>query len=137
MSASGSSSSSDPGTSNEALLMTYEIAEQRGHEYHHEYDLHVGAEPGVDPLSERSNTGYTHFRQDCTIDIIDYERDDIKFRRFNNEGLINLMKESGPREHPNDTQKLLPTQMVRWINIGGIDWAVLSAVAVRYSTCVL
>ncbi|KAF8203846.1 magnesium transporter [Pholiota molesta] len=121
---SASRSSGDPGASSEALLRTYETAEQDGNECHHEFDLHIGAEPGVDPLSERSNTGYTHFRQDCAIDIIDYKRDDVKFRRFNNEGLINLMKESGPKPHP--------MQMVRWINIGGIDWAVLSAVAVRY-----
>lgn len=137
MSASGKNVPNDPRKSNEAPLRNYEIAEQRGHEYHHDYDLHVGAEPGVNPLSGRSKAEYSHFKQDCVIDIIDYECDDIKFRRFSNEGLIKLMKESDPRDHPDDTQKPLPTRMVRWINIGGIDWAVLSAVAVRYSTCVL
>ncbi|KAF9486439.1 hypothetical protein BDN70DRAFT_869982 [Pholiota conissans] len=132
MPASGKPSSCSSKSSHRTTPRNHAIAQQNGYEYHHDFDLHAGAEPGVNPLSGRAIAAYSHFKQECVIDIIDYDCDDIQLRRFSNEGLISLMKEPGPRGYLNDAQKPLPTRMVRWISIGGIDWEVLSAIAVRY-----
>ncbi|KAF9535692.1 hypothetical protein CPB83DRAFT_754377 [Crepidotus variabilis] len=104
---------------------------RHGHqEPHYDYDQFAGAEPGVNPRSGSSVAEYSHFKQDCVIDIIDYDSDDANFQRVDNAGLIRLLQQKTP-EHKNEGD--LPPRMVRWINIGGIDWSVLSALALKYN----
>jgi len=74
---------------------------------------------------------YSHFKQDCVIDVIDYDADDVNFQRFTNAGLLQLLNEPTPKTRRGDDE--LPPRMVRWINIGGIDWGVLRALALKYS----
>ncbi|KJA28536.1 hypothetical protein HYPSUDRAFT_62186 [Hypholoma sublateritium FD-334 SS-4] len=100
-------------------------ARQSRREHHHDFDLHAGAEPGINPLSGSAIAEYGHFQQECVIDVIDYDCDDVTFRQLTNEGLLGLLAEGGGTG-------ALPTHMVRWINIGGVDWSVLSALAVKY-----
>lgn len=88
----------------------------------------AGAEPGVNPRYGLANVKYGHFKQECVIDVVDYSTEKAEFKRLHNEGLIGMMKDEG-RDVVEDGVK-----RVRWINIGGIDWGVMSAVALRYST---
>ncbi|KIM47650.1 hypothetical protein M413DRAFT_61489 [Hebeloma cylindrosporum] len=111
------------------------LARQYRKEHHHDYDEHVGAEPGVNPRSRTSIAEYSHFKQECVIDVVDYDADDVTFRRVSNAGLIELLN-AEDEEHltgESDSATLLPPRMVRWINIAGIDWSVLSAVALKYN----
>lgn len=100
-------------------------ARESRREHHHDFDLHAGAEPGINPLSGSAIAEYGHFQQECVIDVIDYDCDDVTFRQLTNGGLLHLLAEGGGAG-------ALPTHMVRWINIGGVDWSVLSALAVKY-----
>ncbi len=90
----------------------------------------VGAEPGVNPHRDSSIAKYSHFKQECLIDVIDYDTDDASLERFGNVDFINMMNDGyakvsrgEPDPHP---------KVVRWINIAGIDWDVLCSVALRY-----
>jgi hypothetical protein len=88
----------------------------------------------VNPRSGTSIAEYSHFKQECVIDVVDYDADDVTFRRLSNAGLIELLKaEEEHTTEESDSATLLPPRMVRWINITGIDWSVLSAVALTYS----
>ena len=95
---------------------------------HHNAGRHVGEEPGVNPHSLSAGEEYGHFKEDCVIDVIDYDSDDTTFRRMDNVQFIEFMGEKS------SDAEALPPRAVRWINISGIDWDVLSATAVRYST---
>lgn len=94
-----------------------------------------GAEPGVNPTEESSIAEYSHFRQECVIDVIDYDSDDATFERLGNADFIKLMKD-GYRKESNGDLDYHP-KAIRWINIGGIDWDVLSSMALRYRKLVL
>jgi len=110
------------------------LAKKYRREHHHDYDQHVGAEPGVNPRSGASIVEYSHFKQACVIDVVDYDADDATFRRVSNAGLIELLNvEEEHTTEESDSATLLPPRMVRWINISGFDWSVLSAVALKYS----
>ncbi|KAF5311796.1 hypothetical protein D9619_002789 [Psilocybe cf. subviscida] len=111
-------------------------------ELHHDHDLQAGAEPGVNPRSGKSAAEYGHFKQNCVIDVIDYDCDDVIARRYDNEGFIALLAGEKNRRGESsddadsgddDDDVSLPPRMVRWINIGGIDWDVLSNVALKYN----
>jgi len=104
---------------------------QHQHQHQYEYDHCAGAEPGVNPRSGLSVAEYSHFKQDCVIDVIDYDADDVNFQRLTNAGLLQLLNEPTPKTRRGDDE--LPPRMVRWINIGGIDWGVLRALALKYS----
>lgn len=121
------------------------------------YDLYAGAEPGVNPRSGLARAEYGHFKERCVIDIIDYDAENVEFRRLSNEGMLDFLNgkkgRSGDDGHggksdgneggrtpegvPGDKQSLPANAKVRWINIGGIDWEVLSLLAIRYSECCL
>lgn len=64
--------------------------------------------------------------------MADYDYEDVSFQRFTNETFINFLKDEAPSTESGEEH--LPPRMVRWINIAGIDWSVLRAVALRYST---
>ncbi|KAF8913152.1 hypothetical protein CPB84DRAFT_1833411 [Gymnopilus junonius] len=97
--------------------------------YNHEHQ--AGAEPGVNPRSGESTIEYDHFKQDCFIEIVDYDYEDVSFQRFTNEAFINFLRDEAPSTENGEDH--LPPRMVRWINIAGIDWSVLRAVALRYN----
>ncbi|KAF9566994.1 hypothetical protein CPC08DRAFT_681803 [Agrocybe pediades] len=98
---------------------------RRSAECHYDHEQHAGAEPGVNPRSAQSAVEYSHFKQECLIDIVDYDCDSVKFQRLTNASLISLLKDEEGHG--------LPPSMVRWINIVGIDWSILSAIALKYN----
>ena len=85
----------------------------------------LGAEPGVDPRRNSAFAAYGHVRQKCVIDVVDYSSIRCSAGRMTNGGFINFLQNdrASARE---------PWVRVRWINIGGISWDVISALAIKY-----
>jgi hypothetical protein len=84
-----------------------------------------GAEPGVDPHRHSTYAAYGHIRQKCVIDVIDYSSLRCSFGRMSNTGFIQFLQN-------NQASAREPWVKVRWINIGGISWDVISALAIKY-----
>lgn len=85
----------------------------------------VGAEPGVDPRRDSANQTHGHIRQDCLIEVVDYSVVRSTFTRMTNAGFVQLLGD--PRSSNKETWA-----KVRWINIGGISWDVISALSLKY-----
>lgn len=90
----------------------------------------TGAEPGVNPRRDSSIARYSHFKQECLIDVIDYDSDDASFERLGNADFINMMNDGYAKVARGESDP--HPKAVRWINIAGIDWDVLSSMALRY-----
>ena len=84
----------------------------------------VGGEPGIDPRRPLAQLAYGHIKCKCTIEITDYSSLRHSSHVMDNEQFLDFLK-SGRRE---------PWAKVRWINIGGLDWDVLSQLAIAYGT---
>ena len=85
----------------------------------------LGAEPGIDPRRHSAFVTFGNIRQKCIIDIIDYSSLRCSTGRMTNGEFIEFLrnrKASAPE----------PWAKVRWINIGGISWDVISALALKY-----
>lgn len=87
----------------------------------------VGAEPGIDPRRESAALTYGHIRQKCLIEVVDYSAVRSSFGRMTNVEFINLLKDERASAKE-------PWVKVRWINIGGVSWDVISALAIKYGT---
>jgi hypothetical protein len=85
-----------------------------------------GAEPGVDPRRHSAFIAYGHVRQQCLIDITDYSSLRRSVRRMTNAEFIDFLQSDSA------ASTLGPWVKVRWINIGGISWDVISALALKY-----
>ena len=85
----------------------------------------IGAEPGIDPRHASANAHYGHIRQQCVIEIVDYSVTKCSVGRMTNRQLIKMLGTP-------DAAKREPWARVRWINVGGISWDVLSALAIKY-----
>jgi hypothetical protein len=85
----------------------------------------VGAEPGVDPRRNSANLAYGHIHENCVIEICDYSSVHASFGKMTNQDFVDFMND------PTASAKE-PWVKVRWINIRGISWDVISAVAVKY-----
>ena len=85
----------------------------------------LGAEPGADPRRHASFFAYKHVHQKCVIDVIDYSSIRCSVGRMTNSGFIHFLQndQASARE---------PWAKVRWINVGGISWDVISALALKY-----
>ncbi|KAF6748378.1 hypothetical protein DFP72DRAFT_1015290 [Ephemerocybe angulata] len=104
-------------------------------EHELEHDTHAGAEPGIDPRSGSANAEYSHFREECVIDVVDYDDLEATFRRMDNEEFVRFLEGEGGNAGGSwrGGEEDVPPLAVRWINIEGIDWKVLSSVALRYN----
>lgn len=85
----------------------------------------IGAEPGIDPRRSSAYMNYGHIRQKCKIELVDYSAVRSSFGRMENRGFVEFMS---------DERACTPESWVkvRWINIGGISWDVISSLALRY-----
>jgi hypothetical protein len=85
----------------------------------------LGAEPGVDPRRHSAFAQYGHVRERCVIDVVDYSSIRCSVGRMTNRGFIDFLENdrASARE---------PWVKVRWINIGGVSWDVISALALKY-----
>ncbi|KZT67335.1 hypothetical protein DAEQUDRAFT_767243 [Daedalea quercina L-15889] len=85
----------------------------------------IGAEPGIDPRRASANAHYGHIRQQCVVEIVDYSVTKCSVGRMTNRQLVEIL--GSPQ-----AAKREPWARVRWINVGGISWDVLSALAIKY-----
>ncbi|TFK67660.1 hypothetical protein BDN72DRAFT_842745 [Pluteus cervinus] len=85
----------------------------------------AGAEPGIDPRQPLADLEYGHIKQDCVIEIMDYSAVRSSFGKMTNREFINLLEDE-------EASKPEPWVKVRWINVGGVSWDVIKALALRY-----
>ncbi|KLO16017.1 hypothetical protein SCHPADRAFT_823746 [Schizopora paradoxa] len=88
-------------------------------------DLNTGAEPGIDARNADADSLYGHIRARCLIDVVDYSSVRSKFQRFDNMGFLDYLED----ERANRRDEWAK---VRWINVVGISWDVMSALAIKY-----
>ncbi|GAW03527.1 magnesium -like protein [Lentinula edodes] len=87
--------------------------------------LGAGAEPGVDPRHYNAELRYRGIRQPCEIRIMDYSSVSMKSGSMSNIQLVNMLNDPQVSERPSWAK-------VRWIDVGGISWDVLKALAIKY-----
>lgn len=85
----------------------------------------VGAEPGADPRRASTFVRYGHVRQQCLIEVADYSATRSSFGRMSNREFLKFLDDPGAGRRE-------PWVKVRWINVGGVSWDVLSALALKY-----
>ncbi len=90
-------------------------------------ELDVGAEPGVDARKSEAFALYGHIHANCQIDVIDYSSVRSMFGKFDNKGFLEYLGD--PRASKRDSWV-----KVRWINVVGISWDVMSSLALNYGT---
>ena len=86
------------------------------------------AEPGVDPRRPFASHNYDHIHQLCAIEVTDYSRTSTSFKHMTNAEFIRFLSDDNASARQ-------PWVRVRWINIGGISWDVISALALKYGAC--
>ena len=74
-------------------------------------------------------THWLFFRQKCEIEVVDYSSIRSSARGMSNAEFVDMMTK-GTYERPLWSK-------VRWINIGGVSWDVMSALAIKYGKFVL
>lgn len=85
----------------------------------------IGAEPGVDPRRDSAFLTYGHIKEKCLIEVVDYSSVRSSFGRMTNKQFIELLRDERASAKE-------PWAKVRWINVGGLSWDVISALALRY-----
>ncbi|KAG9243270.1 cora family metal ion transporter-like protein [Calycina marina] len=83
-------------------------------------DWHPGQEPGLDPSKPNGGRkiGAPLLHERCQITVMDYSGSDLEVHDFDNQGLIDFLK--APQEE---------WIKCRWINVNGLSWDVIQAVA--------
>ena len=81
-----------------------------------------GSEPGVDPRRATVNALYSHVHELCEIEVVDYSASKVEFNQYDNQGFLQFINQN----HKPAWAK------VRWVNIAGISWDVLSSLALAY-----
>lgn len=85
----------------------------------------IGSEPGVDPRRASANVAYSGIKQKCIIEMVDYSTMRTSFGRMTNNEFIKMLR--NPAASRRD-----PWVRVRWINVCGLSWDVISALALKY-----
>lgn len=80
-------------------------------------------EQGVDPSSAAAERRFGSYRTKCTIEVVHYSESKCRTASFTNSELVRWLGENFPTRRQGE---------VRWINVGGISWDVVKALAVRY-----
>ncbi|THH32767.1 hypothetical protein EUX98_g1373 [Antrodiella citrinella] len=85
----------------------------------------IGAEPGIDPHHASAYSKHGHIRQQSLVEVTDYSSVGCSSRRMSNTEFVDFI--GNARENARERWV-----KVRWINVGGISWDVVSALAVKY-----
>ncbi|TFL06266.1 hypothetical protein BDV98DRAFT_499232 [Pterulicium gracile] len=86
----------------------------------------IGAEPGVDPRRNSAQLNYGHIHQECVVQVVDYSSVRCSVgRRMGNSEFLGML--NSPMGFQRD-----PWVKVRWINVGGVSWDLISALAIKY-----
>jgi hypothetical protein len=78
-----------------------------------------------EPRVDKTPRGNANLSLASLIEVVDYSSVRSSFGRMSNKSFIEMMSHE-------DASAREPWVKVRWINIGGVDWGVLSALALRY-----
>ncbi|QRV73043.1 CorA-like magnesium transporter protein [Ceratobasidium sp. AG-Ba] len=89
-------------------------------------DVAPGTEPGADPRKSSTAEMYGHISAPCKIEISEYGPSKARFATYDNKGFIDWVNK------PAATAKREIWNKVRWINIAGVSYDVISAIALRY-----
>ena len=84
-----------------------------------------GAEPGIDVRKDSASLSYGHIRQNCLIEVVDYSSVQSSSGRMTNREFISFLSNPTASERER-------WMKVRWINVGGISWDVVRALALKY-----
>ncbi len=87
----------------------------------------VGAEPGVDPRKSSAFIQYGHIRAKSQIEVIDYSSLRSSFEKFENKGFLEYLSDQKVSSRGSWVK-------VRWINVAGISWDVISALALKHGS---
>ena len=90
-------------------------------------DIAPGTEPGADPRKSATAELYGHLKADCRIEMCEYGPSKARFTNFNNKEFIHWVTS------PAATAKREIWNKVRWINIAGVSWDVISVLAIQYN----
>ncbi|KAF9077284.1 hypothetical protein BDP27DRAFT_1441980 [Rhodocollybia butyracea] len=85
----------------------------------------AGAEPGVNPRHLSANLRYRGVREPCSIRVLDYSPVSIASKTMSNNEFIDMLHDPRKGARPSWAK-------VRWIDVGGISWDVLKALATKY-----
>ncbi|KAG2035687.1 hypothetical protein BDR03DRAFT_922661 [Suillus americanus] len=85
----------------------------------------AGAEPGVDPRRQSAYLHYSHIRERCEIQITDYSTVRSSFGKMDNERFVQMLNDKRSSERESWVK-------VRWINVCGISWDVMSTLALKH-----
>ncbi|KAG9051960.1 hypothetical protein FS842_010763, partial [Serendipita sp. 407] len=85
----------------------------------------IGAEPGIDPRRPGSDAAYGHIKEPCEIEVIDYSATNYEIQQLDNTQFKAMMRATGGKRPP--------WAKVRWINVAGISWDVLSTLGITYN----
>jgi hypothetical protein len=84
----------------------------------------ISGEPGVDVRRKGTARLYQHLREECDIEVIDYNQTTADSHSYNNREFVQWLNS------PDFERK--PWSKVRWINISGISWDVVSELGLKY-----
>ncbi|KAL5637063.1 hypothetical protein ACGC1H_000886 [Rhizoctonia solani] len=80
---------------------------------------------GADPRNKRTDLRFGSRITKCTIEVTHYSEGGCRTTPYSNTGLIGLLK--------GDSLDRLQKGEVRWINVAGISWDVVKALAIRFN----
>jgi hypothetical protein len=84
----------------------------------------IGAEPGIDVRKSSAAMLYGHINEKCDIEVVDFNDKQAIFKRFENNSFRTWINSPESRRRP--------SMQVRWINVGGLSWDILSEVGLKY-----
>lgn len=79
----------------------------------------------MNPRRPTADALYGNIHKECVIEVSDYSSIRSNFRKMSNGEFVDLMDDDNASQRE-------PWVKVRWINIGGLSWDVIKAVAIRY-----
>ncbi|CAE6384301.1 unnamed protein product [Rhizoctonia solani] len=89
-------------------------------------DIAPGTEPGADPRKSTTAELFGHIKADCKIEMCEYGPSKARFTNHDNKSFVDWLNSNDASASREIWNK------VRWINIAGVSWDVISALAIRY-----
>ncbi|KDN48125.1 hypothetical protein RSAG8_03141, partial [Rhizoctonia solani AG-8 WAC10335] len=89
-------------------------------------DIAPGTEPGADPRKSATVELYGGIKANCRIEICEYGPSKARFTDYDNKSFVTWLNSNEATASREIWNK------VRWINIAGVSWDVISALALHY-----
>ncbi|CAE6503557.1 unnamed protein product [Rhizoctonia solani] len=90
-------------------------------------DIAPGTEPGADPRKSTTAELFGNIRANCKIEMWEYGPSKARFTDYDNKSFITWLSSNEA------TAKREIWNKVRWINIAGVSWDIISRLAVHYN----